>query len=372
MTTSLPIWPFAKQVAPTEESGWILQDPASQALQDVIHQIAPSEASVVIYGEGGADKELIARYIHENSPRRHGPFVKVNCGALSETLINDELFGHESGAFAGAFGSLPGRFEDAHGGTLWLDEIDDLPQAMQTKLVRVLQEKTVMRLGASARVNTDVRVLASSLSRLEHSVVAKRFREDLYYLLNVVALDVLPLRERPGDILPLARHFIHEYASRLNYVEVALSTDAEKKLLQHTWPGNVRELENVIHRTLLLSRGLKIQAADLHLPVLLPAARVVSGVTAGEDDSDVMSDVQLAEAFDGACERHKQGLELIVQNTLLLTVWERNRFNQVHTAKQLGISRSVVRARLIRLGKLSSSAETTDGHKEEDHATGNA
>ena len=372
MTTSLPIWPFAKQVAPTEQTGWILQDPASQALQAVIHQIAPSEASVVMYGEGGADKELIARYIHENSPRRHGPFVKVNCGALSEALINDELFGHENGAFAGAFGSLPGRFEEANGGTLWLDEIDDLPPAMQAKLVRVLQEKTVMRLGTSERLAIDVRVLASSLSRLDQSVLAKRFREDLYYLLNVVSLDVLPLRERPGDILPLARHFIHAYASRLNYVEVALSAEAEKKLLQHTWPGNVRELENVIHRTLLLSRGLKIQAADVHLPTLHPAARVVPGVTANAHDSDVLSDAQLSEALANICERFTDGLEQLVQNTLLLTVWERNRFNQVHTARQLGISRSVVRARLIRLGKISSSAETADGHKEEDRAAGNA
>jgi sigma-54-specific transcriptional regulator len=369
MTTSVPIWPFAKQAAPTEVSGWILQDPASQALQDVIHQIAPSEASVVIYGEGGADKELIARYIHENSPRRHGPFVKVNCGALSEALINEELFGHESGAFAGAFGSLPGRFEDAHGGTLWLDEIDDLPQAMQTKLVRVLQEKTVMRLGAHERVSVDVRVLASSLARLEQSVVAKRFREDLYYLLNVVSLDVLPLRERPGDILPLARHFIHEYANRLNYVETALSVEAEKKLLQHTWPGNVRELENVIHRTLLLSRGLKIQPSDLHLPTLVSASGTQTPVTRTDEDNHIVTDAQLSEALDALCDRYKQGLEQVVQNTVLLKVWERNRFNQVHTAKQLGISRSVVRARLIRLGKLSAA---TDEHKEDDHTAGHS
>ncbi len=360
MTSTLPTWPFSKQEATQKASGWILQDPASQSLQELIHQVAPTEASVVIYGEGGADKELIARYIHDNSPRRHGPFVKVNCGALSETLVNAELFGHESGAFAGAFGSLPGRFEDAHGGTLWLDEIDDLPQAMQTKLVRVLQEKTVMRLGASERISIDVRVLASSISRLEHSVVSKRFREDLYYLLNVVTLDVPPLRDRPGDILPLARHFIHEYSNRLNYVEMTLADDAEKKLLHHTWPGNVRELENVIHRTLLLSRGIRIHAHDLHLPVFTAKTSISGAPNSSElDVPQVDCDQQLVAALDSLCDRYRDGLEQLVQNTLLVKVWEHNRFNQVHTAKQLGVSRSVVRARLIRLGKLSTAADVS-------------
>lgn len=374
MTSIVPSWPFVKQQEATQTaSGWILEDPASLSLQGIIQQVASTEASVVIYGEGGADKELIARYIHDNSARRHGPFVKVNCGALSETLINAELFGHESGAFAGAFGSLPGRFEDANGGTLWLDEIDDLPQAMQTKLVRVLQEKSVMRLGASQRIDVDVRVLASSISRLEQSVVAKRFREDLYYLLNVVTLDVPPLRDRPGDILPLARHFIHTYSRRLNYVEVSLSEDAEKKLVTHTWPGNVRELENVIHRTLLLSRGIRIQASDLHLPVLTAQAVAAQGTDSHKHDApQVDTDLQLNAAFDALCDRYRDGLEQLVQNTLLIKVWERNRFNQVHTAKQLGISRSVVRARLIRLGKLSSHAEAAgegpDAETSQQHA----
>ena len=356
-----PAWP-APRLA--ERAQWIFEDPASQALREVIHQVAPSEAGVLIYGEDGADKELIARYIHDLSPRRHGPFVTFNCGALSEALVNAELFGHESGAFTGALASLPGRFEDAHGGTLLLDEIDDLPLPMQAKLVRVLQDRAVARLGASRRVAVDVRVLAGSGVNLEQAVAARRFREDLYYRLNVVRLDVLPLRRRPGDILPLARHFIQTYCRRLNYAEMELSVPAQAALLRYPWPGNLRELENVIHRTLLLTRGLRIGAEDLRLPELQdepspgPPAEPQPGPPRPADAvPDPALDLALDEALDGLCDRHAQGLEQMVQNALLLKVWRRNRFNQVQTAAQLGISRSVVRARLKRLGQLGPDVE---------------
>lgn len=370
--TPIPRWPLpstqldasgrvAADPAP-QEPGWVFEDPASRALLDVIHQIAPSEASVVIHGESGADKEAIARYIHENSPRRNGPFVTVNCGALSESLVNAELFGHESGAFAGAFDSLPGRFEDANQGTLLLDEIDDLPQAMQTKLVRVLQEKTVSRLGSIKRVPVDVRVLAASARNLEQHVAARRFREDLYYTLNVVTLDVLPLRQRPGDILPLARHFIRTYSRRLNYAQIELSREAEALLLQHPWPGNVRELENVIHRTLLLSRGIRISGVELRLHTQEAEAAPAAGGPEHYQPQDALVTNQLLdEALDSLCDQHREGLEQLVQNALLLKAWQRNRFNQVQTARQLGISRSVVRARLLRLGQLSSAADAAEG-----------
>lgn len=356
MSTALPAWPRAAPPAPphAERAPWILQDPVSQALLKTLEQVAASEAGVLILGDSGADKEMVARHIHALSPRRDGPFVTVNCGALSESLINAELFGHESGALTGAFGQLPGRFEEAHLGTLLLDEIDDLPLHIQSKLVRVLQERAVTRIGASQPTRADVRVLAASHAPLQGKVAARRFREDLYYLLNVVTLAVPPLRQRPGDILPLARHYIAGYCQRLHYAPMQLSQDAQRKLLAHDWPGNSRELENVIHRSLLLTQGMHIGADDLHIapgqgdepPVAAP------GQAEQRARQSAAAELALADALDGLCDLHGEGLELLVQNALLLKVWQRNSGNQVQTARQLGISRSVVRARLQRLGQL--------------------
>lgn len=370
MNTRLPTWPPGKSSATpapapaasaAHDDGaapapWILQDPASQALLKTMGQVAASEAGVLILGDSGADKEMVARHIHRLSPRRHGPFVAVNCGALSEVLINAELFGHESGALTGAFGNLPGRFEDAHGGTLLLDEIDDLPLHIQSKLVRVLQDKAVTRIGASQRTPADVRVLAASSAPLHTKVAARRFREDLYYLLDVVTLTVLPLRQRPADILPLARHFIASYCQRMRYAPMALSQDAQRKLLEHDWPGNSRELENVIHRSLLLTQGMHIGAGDLHIassqgePDPVPTREAEHGAQAAA------AELALGEALDSLCDVHAEGLEQHVLGALLLKAWQRNRGNQVQTARQLGISRSVVRARLQRLGQVPGEA----------------
>jgi len=319
--------------------------------------VAPSEASVLIVGEGSADKEMLARHIHQLSPRRDGPFVTVNCGALSEGLINAELFGHESGALTGAFGSLPGRFEEAHLGTLLLDEIDDLPLHMQSKLLRVLQEQAVTRIGAGQRTPVDVRVLAASNGALAQNVAARRFREDLYYLLNVVTLAVPPLRQRPADILPLARHFIASYCRRMHYAPVQLSRDAQQKLLEHGWPGNSRELENVIHRALLLIQGLHIAADDLQLATDPDGAQPPAPPETEQRARQVAATgLLLSEALDSLCDLYTEDLEQQVQNALLAKVWQRNRGNQVQTARQLGISRSVVRARLLRLGLISATA----------------
>ncbi|WP_310638091.1 sigma-54 dependent transcriptional regulator [Delftia acidovorans] len=376
MNTRLPTWPPGKSSATpapvpatvpapaasaAHDDGaapapWILQDPASQALLKTMGQVAASEAGVLILGDSGADKEMVARHIHRLSPRRHGPFVAVNCGALSEALINAELFGHESGALTGAFGNLPGRFEDAHGGTLLLDEIDDLPLHIQSKLVRVLQDKAVTRIGASQRTPANVRVLAASSAPLHTKVAARRFREDLYYLLDVVTLTVLPLRQRPADILPLARHFIASYCQRMRYAPMALSQDAQRKLLEHDWPGNSRELENVIHRSLLLTQGMHIGAGDLHIassqgePDPVPTREAERGAQAAA------AELALGEALDSLCDVHAEGLEQHVLGALLLKAWQRNRGNQVQTARQLGISRSVVRARLQRLGQVPGEA----------------
>lgn len=377
--SNLPRWPLPSASTAGEPDatgtarpaeGWVFEDPRSQSLLETIHQVAPSQASILIQGESGTEKEAIARYIHQHSPRRNGPFVSVNCGALSEVLVNSELFGYENGAFAGAFGSVAGRFEDAHQGTLLLDEIDDLPPSMQNKLLRVLHERSVQRLGASQRTTIDVRVIAATPRQLEQQVAARRFREDLYYALNVVTLDVPPLRQRPGDILPLAEHFIGLYSRRMNHAPIELSREAIALLLAYPWPGNVRELENVIHRTLLLSRGIRIRADELRLPASaqagLPPPAPSSDDSAPQHPQAVLAANQLLdEALESLCDQYSEGLEALLQNALLLKVWQRNRLNQVQTARQLGLSRSVVRTRLLRLGQLSPSGEaiapTPDG-----------
>lgn len=359
--------PQAAGQAPGSDAAWILQDPASEQLRQMLEQVASSDAGVLFLGDGGADKEMAARYLHGMSGRRNGPFVSVNCGALAEGMIQAELFGHVQGAFSGAFDNLPGRLEEAHLGTLFLDEVEDLPLHMQSKLVRVLQERTLSRMGSQQRITVDVRVVAASSKSLEQAVASRKFREDLYYLLGVVRLPVLPLRQRPADIIALAEHFTHTWCQRMHYAPVQLNAQAKEKLLGHDWPGNSRELENVIQRSLLLSRGLHIGAQDLSLteaPAQL--APLAEASPAEHEQAKALADVDLDETLESLCDIHDTGLEQHVLNALLLKVWQRNRYNQVHTAKQLGISRSVVRARLLRLGEILPSPGTQGVADKED------
>ena len=197
----------------------------------------------------------MARHLHALSPRKNGPFAAINCGAFSETLVESELFGHERGSFTGAAVSKPGWFESANGGTLFLDEIGDLPQSTQVKLLRVLQEREIVRVGSRKPTPIDVRLIAATNVNLEDAVKAGRFREDLFYRINVVPIQLAPLRNRPGDILPLTKHFISSYKNRLHTKEPDLPTETIRLLLNYPWPGNIRELENVIHRALLVSDG---------------------------------------------------------------------------------------------------------------------
>lgn len=359
--------PAASQTPHRADAGWVLQDPASEQLRQLLEQVACSDAGVLFLGDGGADKEMVARYLHALSGRRNGPFVSVNCAAWAEGMIQAELFGHVQGAFSGAFDSLPGRLEEAHLGTLFLDEVEDLPLHMQSKLVRVLQERMLSRMGSQQRIAVDVRVVAASSQSLEQAVASRKFREDLYYLLGVVRLPVLPLRQRPGDIIPLAEYFIHIWCQRMHYAPVQLNAQAKDKLLGHGWPGNSRELENVIQRTLLLSRGLHIGAQDLSLTEAPgQVAPLAEASSTEQEQAKVLADLDLDETLESLCDIHDKNLEQHVLNALLLKVWQRNRYNQVHTAKQLGISRSVVRARLLRLGEIvPSAAPQGQGDKED-------
>jgi DNA-binding NtrC family response regulator len=326
----------------------VFEDPKSQALLAHLQQVAPSEASVLIIGETGTGKELVARHIHNLSARRNRPFVAVNCGAFSESLVEAELFGHERGAFTGALSAKAGWFEEADGGTLFLDEIGDLPMAIQVKLLRVLQEREVVRLGSRKSTPINVRVLAATNVQLEKAISAGHFREDLYYRLNVVNLELSPLRDRPGDILPLIRHFVETYSQRLGYGSMTISKEAELKLRSYSWPGNIRELENVIHHTLLICRNGVIKREDLRLSNLRIERQ--DDYQANSDDS---AQALLDRAFQKLFEEQAGALHEKVEDVLLRAAYRFSHYNQVHTAALLGLSRNVTRTRLIKIGELT-------------------
>lgn len=323
------------------------EDPKSKQLLGYLKQIAPSDASVLIIGETGTGKELVARHIHQLSERRTGPFLAVNCGAFAENLVEAELFGQNKGAFTGAIADKAGWFEEANGGTLFLDEIGDLPLSIQVKLLRVLQEREVVRLGSRKSIAIDVRVVAATNVELEKAIIAGNFREDLYYRINVAYIKLPPLRERTGDILPLANYFIEEYAKRLGKNILALDKTAEKKLLSYEWPGNIRELENVIHHTLLICNNNAITAQDLHfsrLPLKQP--------TPTDSIADISTEELLTKAFTRLFNDQSEDIYQLVEKTLLHTAYNYCFHNQVHTAQLLGVSRNIVRAKLIEYGEL--------------------
>ncbi len=237
--------------------------PAMLGTMDLVNQVAPSAATVLIQGESGTGKELIANAIHHGSPRRDRPFIKVNCAALPETLLESELFGYERGAFTGAVARKEGRFELANGGTLFMDEIGDLSPATQAKLLRVLQEGEFERLGGTRTLKVDVRLVAATNADLATRVREKRFREDLFYRLNVIAIQIPPLRQRREDIPLLAQHFLRGFAEKNGKAITGFTEEALDLLQTHSWPGNVRELENVIERAVVLTRSTMISPGDL-------------------------------------------------------------------------------------------------------------
>src|SRR5215470_2825122 len=236
----------------------VYRDDAMAQVVKLAQQIATSEASVLITGESGTGKEVLARYLHARSNRSKKPFISINCAAIPENLLESELFGHEKGAFTGAVARRIGKFEEADGGTLLLDEISEMDARLQAKLLRALQEREIDRVGGQRPVKVDIRVLATSNRDLAQAVREGAFREDLLYRLNVVNLRLPPLRERPGDITALAEFFVRKYAAANGMPEKPLSVEAKRRLAAHRWPGNVRELENAIHRAVLLAVGPEI------------------------------------------------------------------------------------------------------------------
>jgi len=329
----------------------LFHDPVSSRLLEQVERIARSEATALVIGETGTGKELIARHIHAQSGRS-GAFVAVNCGAFSETLIDSELFGHEVGAFTGATQARAGWFEAAHGGTLFLDEIGDLSLALQVKLLRVLQERQVVRLGSRRAIPLDVRLVAATNVDLHKAVSAGRFRADLYYRLSVAPIALPPLYQRPGDILPLARHFIGIYGGKMQLGHVTLSADARAALLAYQWPGNIRELENVIHYALIVCSGNEIRSDDLKLVGAMQ--RHEPGPQNTQRAPDRLENLveQMIESGHASLFEH-------IEETVIRTAFSWCHQNQVQTAKALGISRNILRTQLKRFGLIGAEAEVT-------------
>lgn len=298
----------------------LTNSPKMQELYRIIGKVASTSATVLISGESGTGKELIANTIHYNSLRSHGPLVKVNCGALPESLLESELFGHEKGAFTGAAARKLGRFELANKGTIFLDEIGEVSQALQVKLLRVLQEREFERVGGTELVKTDIRIIAATNRNLEEMVAKGTFREDLYYRLNVVSIHVPPLRERREDIPLLADYFLHKYAQENNRTMSMFDLETCSLLADYNWPGNVRELANVVERAVIMSTGCVIFPEDL------PQALSRQQIVAMEASSDYTGQ-SLKEII-------KQ-----VERNVIKQALANNNGNKVKTAKDLGMSR---------------------------------
>jgi DNA-binding NtrC family response regulator len=281
--------------------------PSMQRLMKTVAQVASSRSTVLIHGESGTGKELIAAAIHQASKRKDGPFVRLNCAALAESLLESELFGHEKGSFTGASGRREGRFEQADGGTLFLDEVSEIRLPLQVKLLRFLQEREFERVGGNETLRVDVRVVAASNRDLKALVASGEFREDLYYRLNVIQLDIPPLRARVSDIPILAHHFVHRFA-RENEREIAgFTDDAMRALVSYPWPGNVRELENAIERAVVLCTDSRVGVDALPSAAAVPSARgaeldmVIPGVSMAEIERMVIE--RTLKACDGSTSR---------------------------------------------------------------------
>ncbi len=326
-----------------QEHDLIAEDEESKDLLILARRVAQSDATVLLMGESGVGKEVYAQYIHRYSGRSKGPFVAINCAAIPENMLEAVLFGYEKGAFTGAYSSNAGKFEQANGGTILLDEISEMDLGLQAKLLRVLQEREVERLGSKKQIKLDVRVIATTNRDLREEVNGARFREDLYYRLNVFPLHLLPLRDRPGDILPLARRMIERELKPGQEVP-ELTTAAEQKLLSHAWPGNVRELGNVIQRAMILCNANRITDEEIYFetqangemlrPVPSPA------LPARTDAAGAQADPVPLDAPDDLKSREQQ---------MILQVLREESGSRKKTAQRLGISPRTLRYKLAKM-----------------------
>lgn len=340
--------PFAPQVllnlvgryAPShkvESTTPIVADESSINMLSLARKVAKSEATVMVLGPSGSGKEVISRYIHDQSNRSDCPFVAINCAAIPENMLEATLFGYEKGAFTGAIQACPGKFEQAQDGTILLDEITEMDMALQSKLLRVLQEREVERLGARKTISLNVRVIATSNRDLKEAVASGKFREDLYYRLNVFPITWLPLAQRKGDIVPLANHLIARHSQQQKIAIPTLTASAQHKLLNHIWPGNVRELENVIQRALILAENAEIDACDLliepvNTDINSPQLQYCSQVEAEDSDNSLL------------------GSELKYQeHQIILDALQVHNGKRKDVAEKLGISPRTLRYKLAKM-----------------------
>lgn len=312
------------------------ESPAIVALRSTIRRLAATDLPVLVLGESGTGKEVVAQALHYQGPRSERPFIAVNCAALAETLLESELFGHEKGAFTDAHEMRRGKFELAEGGTIFLDEIGELSLGGQAKLLRVLEQKVITRVGGSQSIPINVRVIAATNAQLAEAVRAKKFREDLYFRLNVVTLDLPPLRDRPEDVLPLAEHFLNLFSVQARRPKMTLSAEAKRRLQSHTWPGNVRELRNLMERVAFLAPGEKVEADDLAF-ILSPER---------QSPLEPSGDMGLSEATEA------------FQENYIRKAIKRVRGNMSEAARLLGLHRSNLYRKMRQLGM--SEAETEE------------
>jgi nitrogen regulation protein NR(I) len=322
------------------------QSPAMQSIYKEIGRLAAKPVNVLIRGETGTGKELIARAIYQNSDRANAPFVAINCAAIPETLLESELFGHERGAFTGATGQRIGRFEQAGQGTLFLDEIGDLTPGTQAKLLRVLQERCIQRLGGRETIPVDARVLAATHHDLESAIREKRFREDLYYRLNVVAITLPALRQRKEDIPALVRYFLTKYGPELGNPSPSIHAGAMEFLQSHSWPGNVRELENAIRKSLLVAQSYTVNVDHVRAALNQDAGRSDSP---GQSLREYIRRLLATAQRGGTDEVHAQVLET-AERELFRQAIELAQGNQAKAARWLGVSRITMKAKLVQFG----------------------
>jgi len=344
----IPLPPDAELIAAVlqavaeEDATFIAADPSMKPILEMSERFAASDASILITGESGTGKEVMSRFIHRKSRRANGNFVSVNCAAIPENLLESELFGHEKGAFTGAVARRIGKFEEANGGTLLLDEISEMDMRLQAKLLRAIQEREIDRVGGTTPIKVDIRLIATSNRDLETEVRTKRFREDLYYRLNVVSIHMPPLRERPADIVPLAEYFAKKYALANGLPERALSDAAAGRLQAHFWRGNVRELENTMHRAVLLARAPQIEGEAIMLagqglaPEAASPANLAAQAVAGRQGADS------GQANAGLVGRTVADVE----RDLIIDTLQHCLGNRTHAANILGISIRTLRNKL--------------------------
>jgi two-component system nitrogen regulation response regulator GlnG len=352
--------------APEEKSQTIVgNSPAMQQVYKLIGQVAPTNTTILITGESGTGKELVARAIYQNGSRVNKPFIAINCAAIPENLLESELFGHEKGAFTGALAQRIGKFEQCDGGTLFLDEIGDMPLTTQTKILRVLQEGEISRVGNNQSIKTDVRIIAATNKDLWQAVQRKEFREDLFYRLNVVRLNLPPLRERATDVPILVAYFLNKFRLKQPTGPSQIADEALAAIQRHTWPGNVRELENCIQRAMVLASGNTITLANLPeeiargsrapvaepvLPVGAPIPPPADPLLAGAPDANRNDLARAVEILFEFARREKEKLLPAVERELIRRALAETSGNQVQAAKLLGMTRATLRKRVDKFG----------------------